>query len=82
MADVRLSFGTIIGYIAADHELSGFSYGITDDALYEPFVELISGGAVSYDDIVANPEKYLINDTFVEEAIAPTVVVKDVPPAG
>ena len=43
---------------------------------------MISGGAVSYDDIVANPEKYLINDTFVEEAIAPTVVVKDVPPAG
>lgn len=69
-------------YIAADNEISGIFYdGVPDDA-YEPLVELISGGAVSYDDIVANPEKYLINDTFVEDAIAPTVVVKDVPPAG
>lgn len=68
-------------YIAADHEINGFSYDVPDNA-YEPLVELISGGSVTYDDIVANPEKYLINDAFVEEAIAPTVVVKDVPPAG
>lgn len=71
-------------YMGAEHELSGVSYDIPDDA-YEPLVELISGGSVTYDDIAADPDKYFkysLDYTFVEDTIAPTVVVKDVPPAG
>ena len=71
--------------MAAEHELSGVSYGISDNALYETLVELISGGSVTYEDIAADPDKYFkcsLDYTFVEDAIAPTVVVKDVPPAG
>ena len=45
-------------YMAAEHELSGVSYGISDNALYETLVELISGGSVTYDDIAADPDKY------------------------
>lgn len=73
-------------YMAAEHEISGFSYtGVSDDALYETLVELISGGSVTYDDIAADPDKYFkysLDYTFVEDTIAPTVVVKDVPSAG
>ena len=73
-------------YMAAEHEISGFSHtGVSDEALYETLVELISGGAVTYEDIAADPDKYFkcsLDYTFVEDAIAPTVVVKDVPPAG
>lgn len=72
-------------YMAAEHELSGVSYGISDNALYATLVELISGGSVTYDDIAADPDKYFkysLDYTFVEDTIAPTVVVKDVPPAG
>lgn len=72
--------------MAAEHEISGFSYtGVSDEALYETLVELISGGAVTYEDIAADLDKYFkcsLDYTFVEDAIAPTVVVKDVPPAG
>lgn len=73
-------------YMAAEHEISGFSHtGVSDEALYETLVELISGGAVTYEDIAADPDKYFkysLDYTFVKDAIAPTVVVKDVPPAG
>lgn len=73
-------------YMAAEHEISGFSHtGVSDDALYETLVELISGGSVTYDDIAADPDKhfkYSLDYTFVEDTIAPTVVVKDAPSAG
>lgn len=73
-------------YMATEHEISGFSHtGVSDDALYETLVELISGGSVTYDDIAADPDKYFkysLDYTFVEDTIAPTVVVKDVPSAG
>lgn len=71
---------------ATGNEVIAISNKTTRTSLYDTLIQLYTGGALTYDQVIANPDNYLNNesttyDSFIESTIVPTLTVKNNPPA-